>query len=97
MSQSGGATLWAKERRNTMILSKRRNLLRKRRSVMLRLIALACVAVAVPVVAAAPTPADRADAILRRAIADRKIPGLQAAVVMDGKVIFSRSYGVANV
>jgi CubicO group peptidase (beta-lactamase class C family) len=27
---------------------------------------------------------------------DRQIPGMQAAVVLDGKVIFSRSYGVAN-
>lgn len=77
-----------------MILSKHRSPSRKCRSVVLQLIALACVAV--PVIAAAPTPADRADAILRRAMADRKIPGLQAAVVMDGKVVFSRSYGVAN-
>lgn len=47
--------------------------------------------------AIAETPSKRADAILRKAMADRKIPGLQAAVLVNGKVVFSRSYGFANV
>jgi CubicO group peptidase (beta-lactamase class C family) len=46
--------------------------------------------------AVAETPSQRADAILRRAMDDRKIPGMQAAVIVDGEVVFSRSYGVAN-
>jgi CubicO group peptidase (beta-lactamase class C family) len=45
---------------------------------------------------ATPGAADRADAILRRAMADRGVPGLQAAVVLDGRIVFSRSYGVTN-
>jgi CubicO group peptidase (beta-lactamase class C family) len=46
--------------------------------------------------AGAQTPSQRADAILRRAMKDRQIPGMQAAVILNGKVIFSSSYGVAN-
>lgn len=46
--------------------------------------------------AVAQTPSQRADAILHRAMKDRQIPGMQAAVILNGKVIFSRSYGVAN-
>lgn len=48
--------------------------------------------------AAAPpqTPAEQVDAIVHRAMVDREIPGLQVAVVVDGRVVFSRSYGVAN-
>ena len=44
----------------------------------------------------AQTPADRADSIHRMAMKDRKIPGLQAAVIASGEVVFSRNYGVAN-
>jgi hypothetical protein len=46
--------------------------------------------------APAETPSQRADAILRRAMEDRQIPGMQAAVIVNGKVVFSLSYGVAN-
>jgi CubicO group peptidase (beta-lactamase class C family) len=46
--------------------------------------------------AAAQSPNDRADAILREAMADRKIPGLQAVVLSGGQIVFSKSYGVAN-
>ncbi|MDE1176363.1 MAG: serine hydrolase [Edaphobacter sp.] len=46
--------------------------------------------------AEAETPSQRTDVILRRAMADRKIPGMQAAVVMNGRAVFLRSYGVAN-
>jgi CubicO group peptidase (beta-lactamase class C family) len=49
-----------------------------------------------PVLATAETRSQRADAILHRAMQDRKIPGMQAAVVIDGRIVFSRSYGVAN-
>lgn len=47
-------------------------------------------------VAVSQTRSERVAAILRRAMKDRNIPGLQAAVVLDGRVVFSRSYGVAN-
>ncbi|MFP7658151.1 serine hydrolase domain-containing protein [Chryseobacterium proteolyticum] len=37
------------------------------------------------------------EAIIKREMAERKIPGLQIAVVKEGKVIVKRSFGVANV
>jgi CubicO group peptidase (beta-lactamase class C family) len=37
------------------------------------------------------------DAIIKREMAERKIPGLQVAVVSKGKVVLSKSYGIANV
>jgi len=46
--------------------------------------------------AAGPDPAERADAIVRRFMADRHVPGLQAVVVKDGAIVFSRSYGLAD-
>jgi CubicO group peptidase (beta-lactamase class C family) len=46
--------------------------------------------------AAAPDPAARADDIIRRFMADRHVPGLQAVAVKDGAVVFSRTYGVAD-
>ncbi|MHB1329528.1 MAG: serine hydrolase domain-containing protein, partial [Gemmatimonadales bacterium] len=42
-------------------------------------------------------PAQRADAWLREQLATRKIPGMAVTVVQDGKVIFERAYGLANV
>lgn len=45
---------------------------------------------------AAPDPVQRADAIVRRAMAEQHIPGLQIAVVKDGKIVMSRAYGVAD-
>jgi CubicO group peptidase (beta-lactamase class C family) len=47
-------------------------------------------------VQAAPDPVERADAIVRRAMAEQHIPGLQIAVVKDGKIVMSRAYGVAD-
>lgn len=47
-------------------------------------------------VQAAPDPVERADAIVRRAMAEQYIPGLQIAVVKDGKIVMSRAYGVAD-
>ncbi|MBV7530372.1 serine hydrolase [Chitinophaga sp. sic0106] len=38
-----------------------------------------------------------ADGFLRRKMQQLRIPGLQAAVIKDGKVVFLRSYGYANV
>lgn len=40
--------------------------------------------------------AARADRILRSMMRDRNIPGLQVAVVKHGQIVFSRSYGTAN-
>lgn len=45
---------------------------------------------------AAPDPVERADTIVRRAMAEQHIPGLQIAVVKDGKIVMSRAYGVAD-
>ncbi len=46
--------------------------------------------------AVAPDPADRADAIVHRFMAERHVPGAQAVVVKDGRIVFSRAYGVAD-
>lgn len=46
--------------------------------------------------ATASEPEERADAIVRRAMVDNHIPGLQIAVVKDGKIVMSRAYGVAD-
>lgn len=45
--------------------------------------------------AAAPAPAGLED-YLRQKMARKRIPGMQVAVVRDGRVLFSGSYGVAN-
>lgn len=45
---------------------------------------------------AAPDPAERADAIVRRAMVEQHIPGLQIAVVKGGQIVMSRAYGVAD-
>lgn len=60
------------------------------------LVALASVAPP-PVRAQTPDPGVRADAWLREQLAVRKIPGMSVAVIQDGKVVFERSYGLANV
>ena len=39
---------------------------------------------------------ERVDALMGRAMADRRIPGLQIAVVKDGQIVLSRAYGLAN-
>lgn len=41
-------------------------------------------------------PVAHADAIVRRAISEQHIPGLQIAVVKDGKIVMSRAYGVGD-
>jgi CubicO group peptidase (beta-lactamase class C family) len=45
---------------------------------------------------AAEDPVARADAIVRRAMVENHIPGLQIAVVIKGKLVMSRAYGVAD-
>lgn len=42
-------------------------------------------------------PGARADAWLREQMTTRKIPGLAVAVIQDGKVLFERAYGLANI
>ncbi|MDQ8005899.1 MAG: serine hydrolase [Pedobacter sp.] len=37
------------------------------------------------------------DNIIRREMTERKIPGLQVAIVSKGKIVLSKSYGIANV
>ena len=50
-----------------------------------------------PALARASDPrVDRVDALVRRAMADRRIPGLQIAVVQGGRVVMARDYGQAN-
>jgi len=59
---------------------------------------LACPALAASPLAwaAGPDPADRADAIVRRFMAERHVPGAQVVVVRDGAIVFSRTYGVSD-
>lgn len=45
---------------------------------------------------AAPDPVEHADGVIRRAMAEQHIPGLQIAVVKDGRIVMSRAYGVAD-
>jgi CubicO group peptidase (beta-lactamase class C family) len=44
-----------------------------------------------------PSPTNPVDAIVGREMHERRIPGLQVAVVQRGKLVFLRSYGIANV
>ncbi|MBK1896099.1 serine hydrolase [Chryseobacterium paridis] len=37
------------------------------------------------------------DAIIKREMVERKIPGVQIAVVQDGKIILKKTYGIANI
>lgn len=46
---------------------------------------------------AATDPVERADALVRQAMTERHVPGLQIAVVQNGKVVMSRAYGVADI
>ena len=42
-------------------------------------------------------PAVKADAYIRKEMATRRIPGMAVAVVQDGKMVFEKAYGLANV
>ena len=46
---------------------------------------------------AAPDATERADALVRRAMSERRIPGLQIAVVQDDRIVMSRAYGLADI
>lgn len=64
---------------------------------------IAVAASATPLVAAPPAPvrvesaAARVDACLRRQMRAYGIPGMQAAVVQNGRIVLLRSYGIASV
>ncbi|WEJ98371.1 MAG: beta-lactamase family protein [Candidatus Sphingomonas phytovorans] len=58
--------------------------------------AIALLALAASPAEAKPDPAAQVDAIMRRAMADRKIPGAQVVVVRNGRIVLLRHYGVAN-
>lgn len=58
---------------------------------------LACPALAAfSTLAWGATPADRTEAIVRRFMTDRRVPGAQVVVVKDGAIVFSRAYGLAD-
>src|SRR5262245_36814758 len=42
-------------------------------------------------------PATKADEYIRKEMATRRIPGMAVAVVQDGKLVFEKAYGLANV
>jgi CubicO group peptidase (beta-lactamase class C family) len=42
-------------------------------------------------------PVAKADAFVREQMAAKRIPGVSVAVVQDGKVLFERAYGLANI
>ena len=46
--------------------------------------------------AAQPDPTARADALVRRFMAERHVPAAQVVVVRNGAIAFSRTYGVAD-
>jgi CubicO group peptidase (beta-lactamase class C family) len=46
--------------------------------------------------AMAATPPDAVDSYLRSQVASRHLPGLSVGVVRDGKLVFARGYGMAN-
>jgi CubicO group peptidase (beta-lactamase class C family) len=45
----------------------------------------------------AADPTARADAWLREQLTARKIPGMSVAVAQDGRIVFERAYGLANI
>ena len=44
-----------------------------------------------------PTLANKVDDYLKSELASKRIPGMSVCVVRDGKVIFTKGYGVANI
>jgi CubicO group peptidase (beta-lactamase class C family) len=64
---------------------------------MKRVILLALVLVYLPATALCQSPSAKAEALLRREMRERRIPGLQAAVVKDGKIVLLKSFGTADV
>lgn len=59
---------------------------------------LAAIGLAVPVARASASPSSsRAVALVEQEMRDRRIPGLQFAVVKDGRIVVQRALGLANV
>jgi CubicO group peptidase (beta-lactamase class C family) len=63
---------------------------------MKRVFLLALVLFCLPVTALGQAPNAKAEALLRREMRERRIPGLQAAVVKDGKIVLLSSLGTAD-
>jgi len=63
---------------------------------MTRLFLAALLAVSLQPLAGARAHVDKVEALLRREMRERRIPGLQVAVVLRGKIVLLRPYGVAN-
>src|ERR1700754_4906986 len=63
---------------------------------MTRLFLSASLAVSLHPLTHARADADKVQALLRREMRERRIPGLQVAVVRRGKIVLLRSFGVAN-
>lgn len=64
---------------------------------MLRLFLSVLFIVSFQLPALAQSDADNVEALLRREMRERRIPGLQVAVVRRGKVVLLRSFGIANI
>src|ERR1700712_2055753 len=45
----------------------------------------------------AQTPADKVDMLVHAQMKERHIPGMQVAIVQHGKIIYSKSFGIANI
>jgi CubicO group peptidase (beta-lactamase class C family) len=63
----------------------------------MRLFLSALFVVGSQLLAAAQTAGDGVEALLRREMRERRIPGLQVAVVRRGKIVLLRSFGVADI
>jgi CubicO group peptidase (beta-lactamase class C family) len=63
---------------------------------MKRLVLSALLAVSLLPPTSALANADRVEELLRREMRERRIPGLQVAVVRRGKIVLLRSFGIAN-
>lgn len=63
---------------------------------MKRVFLLAVVLFSLPATALGQSSDARAEALLRREMSERKIPGLQAAVVKNGKIVLLSSLGIAD-
>lgn len=63
---------------------------------MQRVISLAIVLFSLSATVSGQTPNAKAEALLRREMSERRIPGLQAAVVKNGKIVLLTSLGTAD-
>ncbi len=63
----------------------------------MRLFVLLSFLISLQLAAVAQSPAENAETLLRREMLERRIPGLQAAVVKDGKIVLLKSFGTADI